>query len=127
MTFEEYGENGLPVVLLLHKGELNDLESKAELEKLDNTYHLVVPILKSGKDIPCQTEETEISEYIQRRYDGKVFAVCSMTDSWKLARCVLQDNSIHSDKAIMEIGCFPREMIISALEEIAAPVGCLAH
>lgn len=124
MTFEEYGENGLPVVLLLHKGGLSDWDGKAEL---DNTYHLVVPVLTNGKDTPCQREETEISEYVRKKYNGNVFAVCSMTDSWKLARCVLQDNSIHSDKAILEIGCFPGEMIISSLEEIAAPVGCLVH
>lgn len=126
MTFEEYGKNGLPVVLLLHKGGLSSLEEKNQFEELNNTYHLVAPVLTgSGKDTICKTEEAEISEYVNKRYDGKVFAVCSMTDSWKLAHYVLQDKGISSDKTILEIGCDPGEMIISSLEEIAEPVGCL--
>ena len=80
MKTVEYGKGNEDVIILLHGGGLSWWNYKEVAERLDNRFHIVMPILNghSGSTIPFTSIEDnarEIISYIDETFGGHVLLI----------------------------------------------------
>ncbi len=80
MRFREYGAEHNDTILLLHGGGLSWWNYREAAEKLQNDYHVVLPILDghAGSDRPFTTIEdnaSEIISFVDEQLDGSVLLI----------------------------------------------------
>ena len=77
MNFKEYGDNNKDIIMLLHGGGLSWWNYREEAEKLNNSYHIILPILDSHSEsdrsfTSIEDNAQEIVEYITNNYNGHI-------------------------------------------------------
>ncbi len=80
MKTVEYGKGNEDVIILLHGGGLSWWNYKEVAERLDNRFHIVMPILNghSGSSVPFTSIEDnarEIISYIDKTFGGQVLLI----------------------------------------------------
>ena len=74
MNFKEYGDNNKDTIMLLHGGGLSWWNYREEAEKLQESYHIVIPILDGHSDsdrgfTSIEDNAQEIIDYITNNYN----------------------------------------------------------
>ncbi len=81
MIFNEIGNKTSPTIILLHGGGLSDWSWQNAVKMLESDYHIVTPIIdghgEAGKEtfVSIEHSAVELIEYIEKQFDGKVFAI----------------------------------------------------
>lgn len=80
MMFQEYGAENQQTIILLHGGGLSWWNYRAEAERLQSDYHIILPILDghAGSDRPFTSIEDNASEliaFIDDHFGGKVLLI----------------------------------------------------
>jgi len=85
MIFREAGEQGNPVVMLLHGGGLSDWSLRHVAEGLKTDYHVVTPILDGHGEAAdtvfesIEAEAEKLLAYVDERFGGHVHALCGLS------------------------------------------------
>lgn len=118
MIFKEFGEKSRPAVLLVEGRE--DLAEEEQLAPaLLQDYHIIVPV-QDGSEASVRQEADSVLHYVQKREDGKLYAICGSSRGWKLIQELLKRRDIHSGKVIIENGeADHNHLILSMLKEFA--------
>ncbi|MBR5806467.1 MAG: alpha/beta hydrolase [Oscillospiraceae bacterium] len=90
MVFTEYGAGNEKTVILLHGGGLAQWGYEAVAKLLADSYHIILPVLDGHGDSDRNFESIEdnagyIIDFIDRNFDGKVFAVGGLSLGGQIA------------------------------------------
>ena len=77
MNFKEYGNKNKDTIMLLHGGGLSQWNYREEAERLQESYHIIIPILDGHSDsdrrfTSIEDNAQEIIDYIENDYDGHI-------------------------------------------------------
>ena len=77
MKVKEYGDRNKETIMLLHGGGLSWWNYREVAEKLQNRYHIILPILDGHSDsdrsfTSIEDNAQEIIDYINNNYDGHI-------------------------------------------------------
>lgn len=77
MNFKEYGNKNKDTIMLLHGGGLSWWNYREEAERLQKSYHIIIPILDGHSDsdrrfTSIEDNAQEIIDYIENNYDGHI-------------------------------------------------------
>lgn len=114
MKMKKHGSPSNPTILLLCAREPEDKQWKALIDALALQYHILIPQLMKTASTPKTLKE--ITHYVASRYDGHIYAVYGLADSWSLLHEMLREGRIHSSKTMIEScdcppGCFAASLL----------------
>ena len=103
----EYGKDNKDVIIFLHGGGLSWWNYKEVAERLDDRFHIVMPILNghSGSDIPFTSIEDnakEIISYIDENFGGHVLLIGGLSLGGQVLVEMLSRRSSICEFAIIE-------------------------
>lgn len=80
MKFKEYGHRNNEIILLLHGGGLSYWSYREIAERLQNKYHIILPILDGHSDsdkcfTSIENNAQEIIDYIDNNYNGHIHLI----------------------------------------------------
>lgn len=108
MIFKETGNKGLPTIILLHGGGLSWWSLKPIIEQLKSKFHVVTPIIDGhGEDgsetfIGIEDSAHKLVDYIEKQYNGKVFAIGGLSIGAQIVTEVLSLSKDIAEYAIIE-------------------------
>lgn len=100
LDVSECGKQEAPVVLLINgiNGLFN--ESNLSFRKIEENFHIIMPTMAESKS--AIESAHEISQFINRNYHGEIYAICSTWDNWNVTKELLADNTVTSEKMVVE-------------------------
>lgn len=107
MIFNEFGEKGKPVVLLMH-GMMQSWETEYEmLQPLENHYRLIIPGMDgfydgSGTFTSFAEQARQIEEYVQENYSGKLHGAYGASQGGLMLTELLARNHIQINTVVMD-------------------------
>lgn len=107
MKYIEYGKNNEEIIILLHGGGLSWWNYKEIAEQLQDTYHVILPILDghSGSDRNFTTIEenaTEIITFINEKFNGHILCIGGLSLGAQILIEILSKEENICDYAIIE-------------------------
>lgn len=107
MNFKEYGNKNNDTILLLHGGGLSWWNYREEAEKLQNRYHVIIPILdghsnSDRKFTSIEDNAQEIIDYITDNYNGHICLIGGISLGGQILLEILSRKSDICDYAIIE-------------------------
>ena len=107
MTFKEYGDSRNKTIILLHGGGLSWWNYKDEAEKLQNDYHIIIPILdghseSDRKFTSIEDNAQEIIDYIIDNFNGHVHLIGGLSLGGQVLLEILSRKNDICDFAIVE-------------------------
>lgn len=107
MNFKEYGDNNKDIIMLLHGGGLSWWNYREEAEKLNNSYHIILPILDSHSEsdrsfTSIEDNAQEIVEYITNNYNGHIRFIGGLSLGGQILFEILSRKEDICDYAIVE-------------------------
>ena len=84
MKFVEYGSTQNETVIFLHGGGLAPWNYYDEAERLQERFHIIIPILDghNGSDTDFTSIENnadEIINYVDENFHGNIFMICGLS------------------------------------------------
>ena len=110
VLFNEFGDNNVPCLLLLH-GMMQDWRSEYEILKpLEKHYRLIIPaqdgFYDGSSDFTCFADQArQIEEYIIQNHSGKVQGAYGASQGGLMLTELLSRNKIDLGTVIMD-GCY---------------------
>lgn len=107
MNFKEYGDISKKNIMLLHGGGLSWWNYKEEAERMQNNYHIILPILDghAGSDrnfTSIEDNAQEIIDYINDNYNGHISLLGGLSLGGQVLLEILSKKSDICDYAIIE-------------------------
>ena len=107
MNFKEYGDNSKDTIMLLHGGGLSWWNYREEAEKLQESYHIVIPILDGHSDsdrsfTSIEDNAQEIIDYITNNYNGHIRLMGGLSLGGQILLEILSRKNDICDCAIIE-------------------------
>ena len=107
MTVAEYGQQNPDVILLLHGGGLSWWNYREVAQKLEEHYHVVLPVLDghAGSDAPFTSIEenaARLISYIDDHFDGRVLAIGGLSLGGQVAVEILSQRKDICQYALIE-------------------------
>ena len=107
MNFKEYGDNNKDTIMLLHGGGLSWWNYREEAEKLQESYHIVIPILDGHSDsdrsfTSIEDNAQEIIDYITNNYNGHIRLMGGLSLGGQILLEILSKNPNICEYAIVE-------------------------
>ena len=107
MNFKEYGDNNKDTIMLLHGGGLSWWNYREEAEKLQESYHIVIPILDGHSDsdrsfTSIEDNAQEIIDYITNNYNGHIRLIGGLSLGGQILLEILSRKKDICDYAIVE-------------------------
>ncbi len=107
MKYFEYGVTQSNTILLLHGGGMAPWNYAEEVMKLQNRYHVIVPVIDghSGSDKDFTTIENnadEIITYIDKNYNGRIYMICGLSLGGQILTDILAKRKDICKYAIIE-------------------------
>lgn len=107
MNFKEYGDTSKDTIILLHGGGLSWWNYREEAEKLQESYHIVIPILDGHSDsdrsfTSIEDNAQEIIDYITNNYNGHIRLIGGLSLGGQILLEILSRKKDICDYAIVE-------------------------
>lgn len=107
MNFKEYGDCNNDTIMLLHGGGLSWWNYREEAEKLQESYHIIIPILDGHSDsdrkfTSIEDNAQEIIDYITSNYNGHVRLIGGLSLGGQILLEILSRKNDICDYAIIE-------------------------
>lgn len=108
MLFQEFGEKGMPVILLLHGGGLSWWTWKKQIDALKEKYHVIAPIIEGHGDdfgtrfIGIEDSAGKIIRYIRDNLGGRVSAICGLSLGAQITVEILSRDETIAEYAVIE-------------------------
>lgn len=107
MNFKEYGNRNNNTIMLLHGGGLSWWNYREEAEKLQENYHIIIPILDghSGSDrkfTSIEDNAQEITDYIIDNYNGHIRLIGGLSLGGQILLEILSRKNDICDYAVIE-------------------------
>lgn len=107
MNFKEYGDIKNNTIMLLHGGGLSWWNYRDEAEKLQNDFHVIIPILdghsESDRDFTSiEDNAQEIIEYIANNFNGHIHLIGGLSLGGQILLEILAKKNDICDFAIIE-------------------------
>ncbi len=107
MNIKEYGDSKNNTIMLLHGGGLSWWNYRDEAEKLQNNFHVIIPILDGHSDsdrdfTSIEDNAQEIIDYIIDNYKGHIHLIGGLSLGGQILLEVLSRKSDICDYAIVE-------------------------
>lgn len=107
MNFKEYGNKNKDTIMLLHGGGLSWWNYREEAERLQESYHIIIPILDGHSDsdrrfISIEDNAQEIIDYIENDYDGHISLIGGLSLGGQILLEILSIKNDICDYAIVE-------------------------
>ena len=107
MNFKEYGDSKNNIIMLLHGGGLSWWNYKEEAEKLQNSFHVIIPILDGHSDsdrdfTSIEDNAQEIIEYITNNCNGHIYLIGGLSLGGQILLEILARKNDICDFAIIE-------------------------
>ncbi len=107
MVCREYGKENLKVIILLHGGGLAGWGYEAVAHKLSENYHVILPDIDGHGDsdrdfISIEDNARFIIEYINKHFEGKIFAIGGLSLGGQIALEILSQNADICEYAFIE-------------------------
>ena len=107
MNFKEYGDSQNDTIMLLHGGGLSWWNYKKETEKLQENYHIIIPILdghanSDRKFTSIEDNAQEIIDYIIKNYNGHISLIGGLSLGGQILLEILSRKNDICDYAIIE-------------------------
>ena len=107
MNIKEYGDSKNNTIMLLHGGGLSWWNYRDEAEKLQNNFHVIIPILDGHSDsdknfTSIEDNAQEIIDYITNNYEGHIHLIGGLSLGGQILLEVLSRKSDICDYAIVE-------------------------
>ena len=107
MEFKEYGNINKETIILLHGGGLSWWNYKEEAEKLQDKYHIIIPILDghAGSDkkfTSIEDNSQEIIDFINKNYNGHISLIGGLSLGGQILLEILSRKNDICDYAIIE-------------------------
>jgi pimeloyl-ACP methyl ester carboxylesterase len=108
MLFKEFGNKNKPVIILLHGGGVSCWSLEPQIEKLQEDYFIVTPIIDGHGDdwnntfISIENSAEKVINYIKVNCDGKVFAICGLSLGAQIIVEMLSQEVDITENAVIE-------------------------
>lgn len=107
MNFKEYGNKNKDTIMLLHGGGLSWWNYREEAERLQESYHIIIPILDGHSDsdrrfTSIEDNAQEIIDYIENDYDGHISLIGGLSLGGQILLEILSIKNDICDYAIVE-------------------------
>lgn len=107
MNFKEYGDSKNNTIMLLHGGGLSWWNYRDEAEKLQDSFHVIIPILDGHSDsdrnfTSIEDNAQEIIDYITNKCNGHIHLIGGLSLGGQILLEVLSRKSDICDFAIIE-------------------------
>lgn len=107
MNFKEYGDSNNDTIMLLHGGGLSWWNYREEAEKLQESYHIIIPILDGHSDsdrrfTSIEDNAQEIIDYITSNYNGHIRLIGGLSLGGQILLEILSRKNDICDYAIVE-------------------------
>ena len=107
MNFKEYGNKNKDTIMLLHGGGLSWWNYREEAERLQESYHIIIPILDGHSDsdrrfTSIEDNAQEIIDYIENDYDGHICLIGGLSLGGQILLEILSRKNDICDYAIVE-------------------------
>ena len=107
MNFKEYGNKNKDTIMLLHGGGLSWWNYREEAERLQESYHIIIPILDGHSDsdrrfTSIEDNAQEIIDYIENNYDGHISLIGGLSLGGQILLEILSRKNDICDYAIVE-------------------------
>jgi len=108
MIFREFGQKGLPTIILLHGGGLSYWSLNNVVKNLVDDYHVITPILDGHGDdwdntfISIEDSATKLIQYIDDVHNGQVFAIGGLSIGAQIVLETLSKRESIAKYAIVE-------------------------
>ena len=120
MQVQEYGQQNVDVILLLHGGGLSWWNYRVAAQKLAEQYHVVLPVLDGHADstAPFTTIEenaARLISYIDTRFGGQILAIGGLSLGGQIAAEMLSQRKDICQYALLESALVTPMKLTSAL------------
>ena len=107
MNFKEYGDSKNKTIMLLHGGGLSWWNYRDEAEKLQNSFHVIIPILDGHSDsdrnfTSIEDNALEIIDYILNNCNGHIYLIGGLSLGGQILLEILSRKNDICDFAIIE-------------------------
>jgi len=107
MNFKVYGDSKNDTIMLLHGGGLSWWNYRDEAEKLQNSFHVIIPILDGHSDsdrnfTSIEDNAQEIIDYITNKCNGHIHLIGGLSLGGQILLEILSRKSDICDFAIIE-------------------------
>lgn len=121
MQIQEFGLQNQPVVLLLENKDTIESKSEELFDEMTHKYHIIVMTQDKKNSMEVDLQEVDdVAKMLSTQYQNKIYAFCSVADSWDIAKYLLLKKEIISDKTIIESSnSRPNQFILSQLDMFA--------
>jgi len=107
MNFKEYGDRNKETIMLLHGGGLSWWNYREEAEKLQDSYHIILPILdghsnSDRKFTSIEDNAQEIIDYIANNHNGHIRLMGGLSLGGQILLEILSRKNDICDYAIIE-------------------------
>ena len=107
MKFKEYGDSNNDTIILLHGGGLSWWNYREEAEKLQESHHIIIPILDGHSDsdrkfTSIEDNAQEIIDYITSNYNGHIRLIGGLSLGGQILLEILSRKNDICDYAIVE-------------------------
>ncbi len=100
MRICETGRSDAPVVLLLQNAAQDRETESSSLRELEGRFCVVRSVL-TASDTEPDTVRT-LTGYLNRKYHGNLYAICSTEHAWRLTRALLATRSVNAERLVVE-------------------------
>ena len=118
MNFHEFGDRGLPSILMIHGGGNAWWNYLRQARALSDRYHVILPTLDGhGEEWAVPYESTEktadqLMDYIDAQCGGHLFALCGVSLGGQIAIELLSRRADLARKAIIDGSlCIPQPLL----------------
>ena len=107
MNFKEYGDSKNKTIMLLHGGGLSWWNYRDEVKKLQNSFHVIIPILDGHSDsdrnfTSIEDNAQEIINYIINKCNGHIHLIGGLSLGGQILLEILSRKNDICDFAIIE-------------------------
>lgn len=108
MKFKEFGNREAPAVVLLHGGGLSWWAWKKVIERLEQQYRLITPVIDGCGEaaeapfVSIEESAKNLIAYIDENCSGRVFALCGLSIGAQIAAEALSVRADLTDCAVLE-------------------------
>ena len=107
MNYVEYGSEQKDIIIFLHGGGLAPWNFSEEAKQLQDTYHIIIPVLDghNGSDrdfTSIENNADEIIDFIDEKCSGQVFMLCGLSLGGQILTDILSKRKDICKYAIIE-------------------------
>lgn len=122
MRFMEFGDKKNPTIVLIAGGLISWKMYMPQIEVFCKEYYVVAPVLEGHDEerdsdfISIEKSAGDIANYINKEFQGKVFALCGASLGAVIAIHILSKQWVMTEKAIIEsASIFPMNKIVKTV------------